>query len=171
MAVVMLILRLIHIPCGIYWAGATFVLASHITPTVKAIAPDGQKFMAYFSGKANISGWLGVTASLTFLSGATMYFLNFQTKYPPSTVQGIAILTGAILGTLAWGHGATAQRKAIENMQKLGMQIASQGKPPTPEQAAEMGVMSGKIERNGQILAIMLGITVILMATFQYIPF
>ena len=108
------------------------MLATHITPTVKAIAPDGQKIMAYFAGKANISGWLGITASLTFLSGAIMYFMNFQTKYPPHTAQG---------------------------------------RPPTPEQAAEMGALSARIERNGQILSIMLGITVVLMGTFQYISF
>jgi len=171
MAILMIILRLLHVVCGIYWAGSTFLIATHITPTVKAIAPDGQKFMAHLSGKANISNWLGITATLTFLSGATMYFLNFQSKYPPNTGQGIAILLGAILGTLSWGHGATAQRKAILTMQNLGMQIASQGKPPTPEQAAEMGMLSGKVERNGQILAVMLGITVALMGTFQYIPF
>lgn len=79
----------------------------------------------------------------------------------------MAVLLGAILGTLAWGHGFMVQRKAIISIQKLGMQIASQGKPPTPEQGAELGAPSAKIERNGKILAV----SVAFMGTFQYIPF
>jgi uncharacterized membrane protein len=171
MVLTLLFLRLIHVVCGVFWAGTTFVLATHISPTIKAIAPDGQKFMTYLTGKAKISDWLGITASLTFLSGGIMYFINFQTMYLPSTGQGIALLMGVILGSVAWGHGATAQRGAIGKMQKLGMEIAKTGGPPTPEQAAEMGKLSAKIEQNGQLLAIMLGITVVLMGTFQYINF
>lgn len=171
MIILMLMLRLIHVVCGVYWAGATFLLASHVTPTVKALAPDGQKFMAHMAGKANLSGWLSLTAFLTFLSGLILYALNYHTKYPPTTGQGIMLLIGVILGSLAWGHGVTAQRKAIVRVQQLGREIAQSGGPPNPEQAAELGALSAKIERNGQILAVMLAITVVLMGTFQYVAF
>ena len=167
MNVLMIILRLTHVLAGVFWAGATFVFASHVTPAVKATGPEGQKFMAYLSGKGKISNALGIAGILVVLSGLTMYFLNRW--HLNTSLSGIALTLGAVLGLAAFFHGLFVQRKAIENMKALGMQIAAAGGPPSPEQTSEMGRLAGKIERNGIILSYTLGVTVILMGIFQYL--
>ena len=167
MNTLMIVLRLIHVLSGVFWAGATFVFASHVTPAIKATGPEGQKFMAHLSGKGRISDALGITGALVVLSGLAMYFLNRW--YVNTTLSGIALTLGALLGLGAFLHGAFVQRKAIASMKTIGMQVAASGGPPTPEQTEQMGQLAAKIERNGMILAYTLGVTVILMGIFQYL--
>lgn len=168
MNIVMVILRLIHVLAGVFWAGATFVMASHISPTVRASGTEGQKFMQNLAGKSNISNALGLTGTLTLLSGLIMYGLQgWETRL--NTPAGIVLTLGVVLGTGAFFHGLFVQRKAIKEMQTLGASIAAAGGPPTPDQAARLGTLSEKINRNGIMLAYLLGVTVILMGVFQYV--
>ena len=167
MNILMIVLRLVHVLSGVFWAGATFVFASHVTPAVKATGPEGQKFMAHLSGRGRISDALGITGALVVISGLTMYFLNRW--HLNTTLSGIALTLGALLGLAAFLHGAFVQRRAIDSMKTIGMEVAASGGPPSPEQMEMMGKLAGKIERNGTILAYTLGVTVILMGIFQYL--
>jgi hypothetical protein len=171
MSILIFLLRLIHILAGVFWAGTTLVMASHISPSVKAAGAEGQKFMQQFAAKSSLSKWMAITGSLTFLAGIVLYFIITNRQYPRGNPQGDYLLGGMIIGTLAYLHGATAQRGTILKMQKLGGEIAAGGKPPTAEQTSMMQTYSQKIERNGIILAYMLALTIIIMATFQYFTF
>jgi hypothetical protein len=167
MDILMIILRLTHVLSGVFWAGATFVLASHVTPAVAATGTEGQKFMQHLAGKGKISNALGITGILAMVSGWWMYFgQSWQLQY--NSANGVVLGLGAIMGTLAFFHGAFVQRKATTELSAMGMQIASSGGPPTPDQAAAMGRLAGKVTRNGQILAYILALTVAAMASFQY---
>ena len=168
MNIVMILLRVTHVLAGVFWAGATFVLASHVTPSVKAAGDAGKVFMQQLSGKSNISNILGLTGTLTLVSGLVMYSLQGWDKQL-MTPSGIALAAGAVLGAGAYFHGLFVQRKTITLMQKTGAEIAAAGGPPSPEQAAQMQTYSDKIERNGQILSYMLALTVVLMGVFQYL--
>ena len=168
MNILMIILRLIHVLSGVFWAGSTFVFVTHIAPTVKATGAEGQKFMAHLAGQGKISNALMIAGGLVLLSGWTMYFLQgWQLAY--KTASGIVLGLGVILGTLVFMHGAFVQRRATMDLARLGAQVAASGGPPSPDQAAELGRLAGKIERNGIILAYLLGITVICMGVFQYL--
>ena len=168
MDLTMIILRLIHVLSGVFWAGTTFVLVSHVSPAVKATGPEGQKFMQHLAGQGQITNALLITGLLTLLSGWTMYFVqNWQSAY--NTAGGVVLGLGAVLGSSAFLHGAFVQRKLTITAAGLGKQVATAGGPPTPDQAAEMGRLAAKIQRNGTVLAYILGITVICMATFQYL--
>src|SRR3954471_21083953 len=41
----LLILRLLHIGCGITWAGTVIFVAFFLDPAVKSVGPDGTRFM------------------------------------------------------------------------------------------------------------------------------
>lgn len=166
MDVLMIILRLVHVLSGVFWAGATFIFASHVTPAVKASGPDGQKFMAALTARGRLSNSLGIAGILAVVSGWAMFFNN--NWHQDRTINGIVLGIGAVLGTLGFLHGAIVQRKAIMEMAAMGMRAAAAGGPPSPELAAEMGRQAGKIERNGVILAYILGLTVAAMASFPY---
>ncbi len=168
MDIYMVILRLIHILSGVFWAGATFILASHITPTVKATGTAGQEFMKYLSGKAKLSDILGLTGLLSLLSGLIMYSLQGWDRQL-SSPSWIALTLGAIIGAAAYFHGLFVQRKAITGLQTVATQIEASGGPPSPDLVAQMGAMAAKIEKNGQLLAYLLGAAVVLMGVFQYL--
>ncbi len=171
MNILIIILRLTHILCGVFWAGATMVMASHVTPAVKASGPEGQKFMQQFAGKSTLAMWLTVTGTLTLAAGIALFIINYDTFYSFATFQGRWLFGGMVIGTLAFLHGATAQRSAIMKLQKIGAEVAAAGGPPTPEQGAQLGALSAKIARNGVLLAYLLAITIVVMATFQYMVF
>ena len=167
MAILMIVLRMLHVIGGVFWAGSTLMLASHVTPSVRATGDSGQKFMQQLAGRSSFSDWLAITAVLSFLSGWTMYFLQGWYK-SYTTPTDLVLGAGAVLGSAAFLHGLFVQRKATMRMRALGQEIAAAGGPPSSEQAAEAGELSAKISRNGVLLAYMLGITVVLMGTFQY---
>ena len=167
MDILMIILRVIHVLSGVFWAGSTFLFATHVTPAVKLAGADGQKFMQQLTRQGKLSNALGVTGILAVVTGWTMvilkdWYLAFDTG------SGIVLAFGAILGTLGFLHGAIVQRKSIVGLSTLGGRIAASGAPPSPEQAAEMGLLAGKVENNGRILAYILALTVAAMGTFQY---
>ena len=168
MNVVMVVLRILHVAGGVYWAGATFVLASHVSPSAKATGEAGQAFMRHLSGKAKLSDALGVTGTITLLSGLIMYGLQGWDKQLGSA-NGIALTLGVVLGAAAYFHGLFVQRKAITNLARTGAEIAAAGAPPSPEQIETIAGYQAKIERNGQILAYILAVTVVLMGVFQYL--
>jgi hypothetical protein len=123
--------------------------------------------MQQLSGQGRLSDALGITGGLVILSGLIMYFVN--SWHLNTALSGIALTLGALIGISAFLHAAFVQRKAISNMKTLGMEIAASGGPPSPEQGQEMGQLAAKIERNGVLLSYLLGVTVILMGTFQYL--
>ncbi len=165
----MILLRITHVLSGVFWAGATIVLASHVTPSVKATGAEGQKFMQHLAGKSSLSLWLTIAAILAALSGTIMYFVNNWLGNHSS--QANTLILGMLFGWLAFFHGIFAQRRTILKLQKLGAKVAVSGGPPSPEDAQMMGDLSQRISRNGVILAYLLAITVVLMGAFQYVIF
>lgn len=167
MDILMIILRVIHVLSGVFWVGTTFVFASHITPAVKATGTEGQRFMQHLSGQGKISNALGLAGILVVVTGWWMYF-GQGWQLQGNTTNGVVLGFGAIIGTLGFLHGAFVQRKAISGLTALAKQVAAAGGPPSPEQAAELGKLSGKVERNGRLLAYLLALAVAAMGTFQY---
>jgi uncharacterized membrane protein len=164
----MVVLRLTHVLSGVFWAGATIVFASHVTPSVKATGAEGQKFMQHVAGKSSLSLWLTIAAILAALSGTIMYFVNWLGNH---SSQGNTLILGMLFGWVAFFHGLFAQRRTILKLQKMGEKVAASGGPPSPEEAQTMGNLSDRISRNGVILAYLLALTVVLMGVFQYVIF
>ena len=43
-------LRVLHIGCGVFWAGAAMMLVGFVEPTVRRMGPEGGRFMQHLMG-------------------------------------------------------------------------------------------------------------------------
>ena len=169
-----IILRLIHILSGVFWAGTTFLLASSVKPAVQATGPEAGKFMQRLAGSpGRMTDYLGITATLTAVSGLLLYWsvsANFNPGFFLSG-RGLVLTLGALAGIFAWLHGAFVVRRLSKRMEALGKEIQAAGGPPSPEQMAEMQTIQEKQFTNGAVLAILLAVAVIGMSIAEYIYF
>ena len=174
MNIYIIVLRLIHIFSGVFWAGTTFLLASSVKPAIKATGPEAGKFMQKLSGSpGRLTDYLGITASLTAVSGLLLYW-SVSAHFDPGfflSGRGLVLTLGALAGIFAWLHGAFVVRKLSKRMEALGKEIQEAGGPPSPEQAAEIQEIQEKQFANGAVLAILLAIAVTGMSVAEYLYF
>ena len=145
----MLILRLIHIVAGGFWAGAGILMGWVIAPAARAAGPGAGPFMqALLKRKATL---VLITAGLiTIASGIWLLSIRRPTM---SRWQDWALVIGALAGIAAVTIGFGLQRPTGKKMQALGAEIAAGGSPPSQAQGAEMGRLQGNMSRYGSILS------------------
>lgn len=172
MPALMIALRLIHILCGVFWVGGTFLMVRFITPAVVAAGADGQRFMQHLGLRSNFSPFMGAMALLTSLSGLIMYGIlsGFRAGWIASG-YGLSLTIGGLAGLAALGHGFATQFRTTQKMKALAAEMATAGGPPKPEQIAQMQAMAASQARNGQILAIILGVALVGMSVAEYFSF
>jgi hypothetical protein len=164
---VILILRILHIFLGVFWAGSGIFLALFLGPAVKAVGPDGGKVM----GRISMSKWpiaISVSAVLTVLAGFALYFINWGQA--SSTPSGIGFSIGGLFGLLSLIVGGAIVGPTGTKIARLGQEIQSAaGGPPPAEKLAEMGKLQLRMERATNINAALLIIAVILMSISRYL--
>ena len=115
-----ILLRLIHILGGLFWAGAMVLLAGFLIPTVRATGREGGRFMQILMQQQRLQFYLGLAAGLTVLSGLTLY------------VRMAAATHGAWAGTrprMAYGCGE------VQEVPRFAF-AETEGSPQAPEKSA-----------------------------------
>ena len=167
-----LILRLLHIFSGVFWAGGVFYLAFFIFPAVNALGPDGGKFMQQLSRTRNMPMIMTINGLITILAGLRMMQImsgNFQASWFQSGM-GLAITIGSVAAIGAFIIGFFFNKPRADKMGKISAAIAASGAPPTPEQMQEIGKLKTKLEKGVKVMAWHLLVAVVLMATARYWP-
>ena len=162
----MTILRLLHIVCGVFWAGATLYLAGFIIPAVKSLGPDGGKFMQQLSRTNRLPIVMNVTATLTVLCGILMMAQlsgTFQTEWFLKT-HGMLTTIGGALGLTGYLVGLLVSLPTILRVNAIGKLVAEKGGPPSPEQMQELMHLRTKLFTATNIIAVLLLVTVMLMS-------
>ena len=139
----------------------------YLEPTARALGPDGGKFMAYLVTTRKSSISIMIAAILTILAGLVL----FSTRYGGAgmrTTAGVAFAVGGLFGILAGVTGGMVGASS-SRLSKLGGEIAKQGKPPTPEQQAQLAALQGRLRTLGMATAILTSIALLLMATARYL--
>src|SRR5690242_7653416 len=103
----MILLRLIHIICGVFWAGAAMVMAWFLLPASRALGQPGGAFMMQLMGKQRLRNFVFTAMALTVLSGLTMYIhLSMVTHGAwASSRMGMVLGVGAAAAIIAGGMG------------------------------------------------------------------
>ncbi len=164
-------LRLIHIVCGVLWAGWAFSLAFFVQPAVKAIGQQGSAFMQALTSRTKLVSVMTIAPLLVILTGIRLLWIasnGFDAMYLTS-VHGTVVWLGSLLGILTFGHGMSYMRPRAKKIGMISASIASSGQPPTPEQQAQLQTLSAQIQSGSKLIAWMMGITVVFMAVSRYI--
>jgi uncharacterized membrane protein len=172
MVTLLLILRLLHILAGVFWAGASFLMTWFIEPAVRASGDDGRRFMQRLAASGRFGRAMATASGGSVLAGLWLMWILGDTLGTEffETGRGLALSLGMLLGIAAFVVGMVMQNRSTRRMAAIGREITATGGPPSPAHAAEMEKLTGTVRRGGQIVSILLLVTVILMAVSRHIP-
>lgn len=168
----MILMRIIHIFAGVFWAGTAFFMISFVTPTVIATGAEGQKFMQQLAFRTRFTTAMMGVAILTVLSGLVMYWQIFNFRLSAlSNGYGLLLTLGAIAGFIGFLTGYFMQNRNTQKMKVLSESFASAEAPPTAEQQEEMKSLAATVSRGSQITAVFLALSLLGMSIAQYVFF
>lgn len=167
-AKLMVVLRLIHIPTGVFWVGGVLMMVTFISRSAEAVGEDAAKFMQHFTLRSGFQQSMAISGGLTVLSGYTMYYSLFGWLAPLNTGAGLALTIGGTAGLVALLIGSIVMGRGSNRMRAIADEITSGGGPPKPEQLAEIGALQEKLGKAGAITAILMVIALFGMTLSEY---
>jgi uncharacterized membrane protein len=166
----LIVLRLIHVLGGVFWAGGAFALTGFIAPAVNQSGPEGGKVMQRLVLGTRWVTAVSAAAGLAVLTGLILYWNWTSGLQRITTSSGIVFAIGGLAGLVGLFYGIRIGR-ASQELANLGAQIGAAGAPPSPEQGAQLAGLQERMQSMGSINAIALVITVLAMASARYVAF
>jgi len=167
----LLVLRLLHIASGVFWAGGSIFAARFIMPALKAAGPAAGPVMAELGkrgipvammGAALVNVASGIWLMVIDASGAPGVFMQSTTRRTLALGGGLAILA-VLLGVTV---GMPMQRR----MGQITAAAQKRGGPPSPDEAAELQRLGQRSGTLGVVAAVLLFLATAAMATARYMP-
>jgi hypothetical protein len=164
-----LVMRLLHVGLGAFWAGALIFTAFFLFPAMRDAGPDGAKVGAELL-RRNFVNIMPIVALITILSGLWLYLRNMGLG--PGYAQsraGMAIGIGAVAAVLAFLLGIGIVRPSILQAARLSQAAASR---PGPEQQGALEAaraLRARAGKAGVAVALLLAISVMTMAVARYL--
>ena len=163
-------LRFIHIVSAIFWAGSIMYLAWFVIPAVKALGPDGGKFMQQLSRTNGLPKVMLIARGLTVLGGLLLIQQisgGFEMTWF-GTPHGIIISIGGTMAIIAYTIGLIVNLPAVNRMAAIGQAAAASGAPPSAEQMQELQKLRNKVFSATNIMAGLVFIAAICMSIVRY---
>jgi len=169
MNILIIVLRILHIIFGVFWAGAGLIMYFFVGPTLGATAEVGQKFAQHLMTRTRFTATITISAILTVLAGVILYWLDSGGLSSPwmHSGAGLGFGIGAGFGLLGFVFGIMVGN-SNSALAKLGTQI--QGKP-TPEQIAQITALRKRLGVVSPLNAYSLLIAMFFMAIARYLHF
>lgn len=164
-------LRVIHIAAGVFWVGAAFTFFLFVQPSASALGPNAAAFMQQMNVKRRFPQVVIAAAALTVIAGGVLYWrvtggLRLETILTPI---GLSFTTGGITATIAFLVAAFGVRPRVNAMSAIGGRLAAEGRPPTAEEAAELGQLQRSARSLGLLNLVLLTVAVVTMAAARYL--
>lgn len=171
MAILVIVLRAMHILGGIFWAGGMILMHGFVLPSAEATRPDSGRFMQYLTGKRNLPLWMTLASWATVIGGLGLFapVTGQLDSAVLRTPRGMTISLGALLALAAFLEGNIVTAPNARKLGAIGREIAASGQGPTPEQLQRMQVVQGKMQRTGVRGTVMVALASVLMAVARYI--
>jgi len=165
-----LLFRIMHIVTGVFWAGSVFFMVSFLLPAFGQVGPGAGPVQAELA-RRKLFQKLPAIGIVTILSGFYMYYLRMRgTAGWAPTMEARVLGTGGLLAVVAIIIGATFARP---NQDRVAALMAEAGPMPAgPEKDAKFaqaGIHRKKVVMAARIVATLLGVTVIAMASARYL--
>jgi len=165
----LILLRVVHIGLGVFWAGAVFFTAFFLAPALADAGPDGAKVAAGLM-RRRLFETLPIVAILTILSGLWLYWrasVGFQPAYMRSSV-GMTYGIGAASAIIALALGFAIVRPAMAKAMQLTQSAASAAPAERDAQLAAAQAARVRGAKATQVVTILIGIAVVAMAIGRY---
>lgn len=166
---VILILRVLHIACGIMWVGSAALYLLLLIPAARSAQSAGQKFMQTLGPK--FGAMMGFVTTVTVLSGALLYarFFAGGISFIWTTGAGLAFTVGAVAALGSYALGAGYFGKTQEKIAKLGAEVESAQSAPNPAQVQEMNRLQSSLMKAYQFDFVLLVVAMLAMAVARYL--
>ncbi|MEO8200140.1 MAG: hypothetical protein ABI679_06445 [Gemmatimonadota bacterium] len=167
-----IVLRLLHVVMGVFWAGTVLFMARFLLPSIRAAGPAGGAVMQQLVQIRKVPIVLMTAAILTVLSGITLYWHDsggFQGVWMASG-SGRMFGLGGLFGLIAVIVGMAGNAPVGKRMGEVMAAIAKAGGPPSPEQVAELKRLQDRLYKLTQAVAGLVFLAVIAMAVARYVP-
>lgn len=163
-AVVLFLLRAIHVVGGVLWVGGLVLITFFIVPASQAAGPAAQPMMQFMMGRRKLSVYMMIVAIVTVLAGILLMVRNSALSHGTwaRSAMGIGISIGGVAAILALIVGMTVNAPAAKRLAAAG---APGGTPLAPEQRT---ALMRRIARGSQVALTLLTVAVLLMATARY---
>jgi hypothetical protein len=171
MDVYMVVLRIVHIVAGAFWVGAALVVFLFLQPAVREVGPSASPLMQHLAQKKRLPDITLGAAGLTILAGLLMYWRVTDGLDPDliGSAYGVTITIGALAAIVAVVIGASVVRPSMLAVGAIGQEVAAGGGPPTPEQAARIQALQGRVRSAGTVIIPLLLFATAAMAAAQYL--
>lgn len=165
-------LRLMHVFAGVFWAGSVFTAARFILPAAAASGAEGQRFMRRLMLEVGLTRAMIVSGVITVLAGLWLVWIDSAGFQPSWMGSGTGVMI-SIGGLAAIGGLFTGIRSAMlaARLGRLLAALEAQGGAPKPEQLAEAQGIGARLARRSQAVAVQLAIAVLCMAVARYVVF
>lgn len=158
-ALVISVLRMLHIIAGLIWVGAALLMSFYIEPAAAASGSDGKRFLRALYSGTSFSRLIPLSALVTTVAGLLLYSL-LSYHEAMGSAMGFILSIGALIGLLAFGHGYfTVWRRAGE---VAALAAADDSAAGTLKQLEE------KMRRNGRVSLWLALVSLVLMAGARY---
>jgi uncharacterized membrane protein len=167
----LILLRLIHIAGGVFWAGTMLFAAVFLEPSVREAGPDGAKVMLGLMRRKYMVV-MPIVAALTILAGVGLLEQVSGGFHPDwmSSPTGITLSLGAAIAILAFLIGIFFVRPAAMRLAVLMPQMMQSPEGQAREVLmAEAQGLRTRLRRGGRVVAALLGMTTIAMAVARYL--
>ena len=171
MDIYMAVLRIVHIFGGVFWVGTAWMTAGFLLPTAEAIGSDAEKFMTYINVKRRYPTFIAIAAGFNLLAGVLLYWHDssgLQLSWI-TTPTGLGESFGALCAIVGFILGFRVVKPAIEEFGRIGHEMHAAGKPPSADQLANLRQVQTRLDRSERIVAVVLGLALLGMATARYL--
>ena len=170
-ATLMIVLRLVHIITGIFWAGTAFLIAWFLIPTHRATGQAGLTFISELMIRRRLRVYLASAMGFTILSGLAMYvhMIMVTDGAWAQTTTAKVLGFGALCAIIGGGIGMGISGKTGAKMMALGQEIKATGQPATDAHRAQMDRYLATLQSAMRISAGLILVAVAAMASARYL--
>jgi uncharacterized membrane protein len=167
---ILILLRIVHVVGGVFWAGAILFVVHFLEPAVRDAGPDGAKVMQGLRKRRYLEV-IPVVAALTLLSGYVLYWRTFDRIHPGPGASAVelALGLGGLASLVAFVIGVTLLRPSALRIGTLGAELARASDEGKAELQEEMGRLRLRMRGSGRVVAALLGIAILTMAVGRYL--
>ena len=164
---VLLLVRVLHIVSGVFWAGTLMFMAFFLFPSIRDAGPEGGKVVAQLT-RRRFTEITPVIALVSILSGFWLYWrasAGFESAYMGSTA-GMTYGVGAAAAVLSLIIGLSVVRPSMKRAAAL---MAASGGKPDEAAMVQIQRLRGRAGKGGQVVALLLLVAVSAMAVGRYV--